>query len=335
MSPSTLSAHLKHARGPSIHLVNPLGSALEHYEGALLDSLRASGSSVSVTSFSEPSTSGKSRGAWVLEYLRALARARRTTADAVLVLWPVLGFWDCILARALAGGRVSIVFHDPVPLVRGVGYGAFARRVARRAGGHGRSIVHSRVALDAIRSTSGSTAVLLPHPMLAPSDDTSAPEQSTVRTLGQYKPDRDLEALEEVATGVGADWRLEILGRGWPEVPGWSVDNRFLPEDEFRQAISSSSVVLIPYRRFFQSGVAMRALELCTPVAGPLDSSLVDFLPTAWLAAGRGAWRAAVVAAAAADPQEVLAIARGMREAGVTAWRDWAEAAQDLRERER
>lgn len=59
---------------------------------------------------------------------------------------------------------------------------------------------------------------------------------------------------------------------------GWEVDDRFVPEAELDDLIRSASVVLIPYRRFFQSGVAVRCLETGTPFVGPSDSSLSDLL---------------------------------------------------------
>jgi hypothetical protein len=100
-------------------------------------------------------------------------------------------------------------------------------------------------------------------------------ELRSVYVLGQYKPDRDIELMESVARELPGDVSLRVAGRGWPEVAGWSVDNRFISEGELETILSGeSTVVLVPYRRFFQSGIAMRALENLVPVVGPADSSL-------------------------------------------------------------
>jgi hypothetical protein len=92
--------------------------------------------------------------------------------------------------------------------------------------------------------------------------------------LGQYKPARDVDALRRLARNIGPSADLQIHGRGWPEIQGWAVRSDFVPESEMDALISSSSVVLVPYRRFFQSGVAIRCLENGIPVVGPVNTSL-------------------------------------------------------------
>ena len=100
-----------------------------------------------------------------------------------------------------------------------------------------------------------------------------------VRVLGQWKSSRDIEAMKSVAAAAyDGNPRFEVVGRGWPEVDGWSVDNRFVPEAELDNLIHSSQVVLIPYSRFYQSGIAIRALENNRVTVGPADSSLADIL---------------------------------------------------------
>ncbi|UTT69585.1 hypothetical protein NMQ03_20870 [Arthrobacter sp. DNA4] len=54
------------------------------------------------------------------------------------------------------------------------------------------------------------------------------------------------------------------------------MDARFVPEDELDQLIADSTVILIPYKRFFQSGIAIRALEHAVPVVGRSETSLGD-----------------------------------------------------------
>jgi glycosyltransferase involved in cell wall biosynthesis len=90
-------------------------------------------------------------------------------------------------------------------------------------------------------------------------------------------------------------FRLLVVGRGWPDIAGWEVDNRFLPETELDQRIRDSAAVLIPYSHFYQSGIAVRALELGVPVVGPRHPFLSDLFGDQWpglISVGQGttAW---------------------------------------------
>lgn len=98
-----------------------------------------------------------------------------------------------------------------------------------------------------------------------------------VLVAGQYKPERDLQLLARLGpelTRLGYDTR--ISGRGWPDVPGWTVDSRFLTETELEAELSAASVLLMPYRNYFQSGVALRALECGTLTVGRRSTFLTD-----------------------------------------------------------
>jgi hypothetical protein len=96
--------------------------------------------------------------------------------------------------------------------------------------------------------------------------------------IGQYKPDRDLELLRHVGNDLHEEADLRIVGRGWPDLRYWNVKDEFLSEAEFCEEIASASVVLIPYRRFFQSGVAVRCVEMGVPFIGPKGSSLDELV---------------------------------------------------------
>jgi hypothetical protein len=61
-------------------------------------------------------------------------------------------------------------------------------------------------------------------------------------------------------------------------VKGWTVTDVFLSEQEFDDAVDSASVVVIPYRKFFQSGVAIRCFERGTPVVGVGGTSLDELV---------------------------------------------------------
>ena len=310
-------------------VLNPLGAALLHYRRELVSVLEASGQSTDVLEFPEPSAGGGSRSRWVLRYVQALwelrRRGRRPSRPArVVVTWPVLGYVDLlIIAACLPGAWLTV--HDPVPLVRSLGYGPLSRFFARLLGRRARIIVLSEAAADEVRNAlPAATLAVLPHPILEPETRQSRPTHEVVRVLGQYKADRDLDLLKAVAqTGSAAQYA--ITGRGWPAVEGWHVDDRFVPEDELDDLIRSASVVLIPYRRFFQSGIAVRCLELGTPVVGPRNSSLRELLATHEdMLADELAfdWARAATAAIALSADELEDLSRSVR---ARARRLWAE----------
>lgn len=259
------------ARALRVTIVNPLGRALAHYSLELTHLLERAGAQVDHFVVLEPSQrQDRSRTRWILEYLRARIAAART-ADRVIVVWPALGFLDVLTNLS---SKCWIVVHDPVPLVRSLGSGRFMRWLVGCAPVK-RFIVHSDTAREDLAPRARPKAHTLPHPMLPPVHKHKKPSQSTVRVLGQFKGTRNLPILEKLAASRGLEgYKLEIVGRGWPAVPGWVVSDAFISESELDDLIDTSSAVLLPYHRFYQSGIALRALERATPVVGPRDSSL-------------------------------------------------------------
>lgn len=320
-------------RPRDVIVVNTLGGALRHYSRGLAATLRDSGAQVSITHVDEPSVAGGSGAAWVLRYLAALWTARRAGrrgAVRVVVTWPVLGHLDRVVMRAVLGRRVvsALVVHDPHPLVHARGYGVVARRVgalARRV----RLVVHSETAAVALRGdVRGAVPDLLPHPVVPRSSHTVASEPTdrpVVRVLGQFKPDRDLALLAGIGRAIGHSHRLEIIGRRWPEVEGWSVTDAFVDEDRLDELMATADAVVVPYKRFFQSGIAIRSLELGTPAVGPAGSSIADLYPDdRWLGDGSVAsWCAAIASASTARRDETRALASRADRQCRAAWAQW------------
>ena len=247
-----------------------------------------------------------------------------------IVVWPVLGYWDLVIVRLLVGPRSAVVLHDPAPLVRAVGYGRAAKWLAGRRWTSS-ILTHSATATSRVRADTARDEVLcVPHPMMAPRRRSepavveATDRQPLISVLGQYKRDRDLHALARVAAVAHGVWKCEIWGRGWPEVAGWRVKDRFLSEAEFAHRIEASDVVLIPYLRFFQSGVAMRCLELGTPFVGPSDSSLGEIVEreSEWLVVDDD-WAGAVRRALMQTPSDTHAVAARTYEAVVAGWGSW------------
>jgi glycosyltransferase involved in cell wall biosynthesis len=104
-------------------------------------------------------------------------------------------------------------------------------------------------------------------------------------------------------------------------------------EAEFRELLGGAAVVLLPYKYYFQSGVALRALEAGVPVVGRTTGFLTSILganfqgavqdwedPTSWLAAVEGA-------VAAREEQMRSAAAYSSR--GAVEWRALVETTTD------
>lgn len=342
---------------PVTVLVNPLGGALAHYTEALARTLEASGADVRIYTINEPSVSGGSRWRWLSDYLRLLARSRDTGRlghHRTLVAWPVLGFFDLVLVRLLCGGRASVVYHDPEPLVRSAGSDPLSARLVFRLRNLPHVVVHSigaAKAMDSLGCTS--TMHVLAHPMLPPVAPEVAPDaeagmraaarRPVVRVLGQFKRDRDLGALEVLARELKAEVDLEVVGRGWPDLPGWKVDSRFVSELELDELVKSSDAIVIPYVRFYQSGIAIRALESNTPVVGRAATSLADLYgqesrlllredPQTGLVDDR-AWADAVRYAVTDGRDETIRAALAYHSVAVSEWTAWNGASASVNER--
>jgi hypothetical protein len=311
-----------------VTLINPLDAALGHYTAALVRLFEDMGVSVQVRSITEPSSAPYGKFRWLSMYIRLLASARRRAPGVIVVVtWPVLGYWDFALIRAVTGRRTPyVVVHDPCPLARAIGYGRVSRWAAGGGAIRAKAIVHSEVAGRTIASKArGVPTVQLPLPMFSPR---KAPDSSdadvVVRVLGQYKAVRDVGALERIAASCDPSWRYEIVGRGWPAVNGWAVTSAFVTESEFNRLIVTSSAVVIPYRRFFQSDVALRCLEMGTPVVGPRDSSLAELLgPDSPCLVTDGRWSRAVNAAVGFSATEAFGRAQTLYDETVRRWHQW------------
>jgi hypothetical protein len=155
-----------------------------------------------------------------------------------------------------------------------------------------------------------------------------------IRVLGQFKQDRDLEVLQSLAAEFNSECDLEIAGRGWPTVEGWRVDSRFVSEQELDELVRSSDAIVIPYKRFYQSGIAIRALEAGTPIVGRAATSLADLygsdsrlLVSDELVDGdtrSQSWPAAVRHALRDGKREAIDAANAVFNAVVSDWHDWS-----------
>jgi hypothetical protein len=305
-------------------VVDPIPLALAHYRLELADLLVALDidpedvASPSIeASAAGPSMAG--RAARTLWWRFRNGRSR----GATLVLFPAFGLVDPITWWPRRGA-VWLVIHDPAPVARQLGTGGLAARLGRLAvGPRLRIVVHSEPAAELLRKQ-GWPVELLPHPIRRLDSQAvagSRPDGGPVAVLGQWKPARSLEPLQQLSSVAEWDGRRQVVGRGWPAVPGWAVDNRFVDEAELDSRIAAAACVLLPYHRYFQSGIAVRCLEAGTPVVGQRHPFLVDLLGAGWPGLVEDDdWVAATRRAVAVPAAEVLARRDDYWERCVAAW---------------
>jgi glycosyltransferase involved in cell wall biosynthesis len=161
--------------------------------------------------------------------------------------------------------------------------------------------------------------------MRTPKADDSIHLSRRVLVLGQFKSERDLDVMAAIGPILREQgWEPTVAGRGWPSVAGWNVVSDFLSEEEFHSMLASSAVVLLPYRKYFQSGVALRALEIGVPVVGSQTGFLTSVLGTNFPGAianwdEPNDWLAAIESAISSRSVQLEAAAK-YAERGVVEW---------------
>lgn len=266
-----------------VTFTNPLGRTLAHYEKELIETFVRCGISHSkLPSRLVEGGKGLFGKASMLRNALLNIASNRHSAHPNIQLWPSLG----LLEPRLWGSKTVrniVLLHDPIPLRRQVGFDQLSRSWAARGPKFAAPVVmvHSEDALRAAKS-------LLPaykfvkalHPICSSQASAAKTNEPTVLVAGQYKPERNLEMLSQIgpllrAQGVTA----EIHGRGWPsDLPGWNVSNRFVAEKDLDALLARAWVVLLPYDLYFQSGIAIRALEQGTLTVTPRTSFAEDLL---------------------------------------------------------
>ena len=247
---------------------------------------------------------------------RLSAALRRLRPDLAVCAQP--GPLDLAMVAALrrAGVPLAVIVHDAtphpgdgVPLLF-----ALQRALIRRAGTVVVLSEHVAAALRAQRALRpGAQLVVAAHPpvafgVIAPPDAHPGPRR--VLSFGRLLPYKGLDLLADALRLLGPrpDLDVRVVGQG-PEsavlaalraLPGVTVENRWVPEDEIGPLLGWSDIVVLPYREASQSGVAAAALAagrrvVATRVGG-LAGQLAD-APLAVLCAPE----AAALAAALAD----------------------------------
>lgn len=274
-----------------IAIFNPLPSALFHYERETREVVEALGYHVVIL----PAVSAESGGgtlrkaADLVRHIRSVRLAVRSVDTTILVLWPTLHWLEFLLWSRFTWRfqprprqRVLVVVHDPAPLRRQFGlHPGWATLIARLPFRRlPEPIALSSSANQMIARILGRPCLRATHPMLLGDQDNQRLGSSShlrIGVFGQYKPARDLKVLKELPGCYDHDAaRLVLVGRGWPIIAGWSHVDQFVSEEELRAQMLGVDVVLLPYDRYFQSGIAVRALEHGLPVVGHRTDFLED-----------------------------------------------------------
>jgi hypothetical protein len=300
-------------------IINPLRHTLAHYEGELLETLTHSvRNAVEIvdTVAGDGVAGSRDRLAIAARTVRQRIRmARSISGQIIIVVWPIFGYLEPLtLMRLARHNTVYIVVHDPSPLRHTYGQSVWARRLFKAAIHRGmiRVLYHTMHAQRVGAHNNGVRGVVVPHPIRLKPLSADEPRRRTaarpvVRVLGQHKNTRSLTALTAIADQTAGSYELEIHGRGWPQVPGWTVTDRFVPEDEFTALVESSDCVVIPYDSFFQSGVAVRCLETGVPVVAPHHEHIAQLYGDDWAGTVRNVsdWYDALIRALAVDAAEI------------------------------
>ncbi|MFD7007660.1 glycosyltransferase [Rhodococcus jostii] len=313
-------------------VVNPLPATLSQYQKEIVGTFERLNGDKLVGLYLEsgdgnPGTLAKIRSAIRILIGRAVAIPKRN-ASTIIVLWPLFGYFDVITwMLAARRSRIICVVHDPLPLRRQIGHSKFAKllfaKIVESCGIL--TVCHTELAGQVVRDETGVEHVLAGHPIAY--DSTPLPTERAhsrdIRVMGQYKTARTVDPLIQIAESERIrNFRLEIYGRNWPVVTGWDVKPQFIPEEQFEELIQTSNCVVVPYSRFFQSGVAVRCLESSVPIVAPRHEHIVELFGPDWpgIVHDEDDWVDAVLRVQAIDFTRYQALRENVRRVSDDSW---------------
>ncbi len=209
---------------------------------------------------------------------------------------------DLLLRAALRriGVPVVVVVHDAdahpgdvTPLLM-----MLQRQLMRRADAVVALSTHVAVRLSEQCGVAAGRLFVMPHPPLifGPMPPPPLAHGSAARLLffGRLLAYKGLDLLASAVRQLGArrDWELRVVGSG-PEsvelgalrgLPGVTVENRWVPEDEIGALFAWADIVVLPYKEASQSGVAPAAIAAGRYVVSTRVGGLVEQLGSEALA---------------------------------------------------
>jgi glycosyltransferase involved in cell wall biosynthesis len=203
---------------------------------------------------------------------------------------------DLLLLAALRriGAPVVVMVHDAdahpgdvVPLLM-----MLQRRLVRRAGVVVALSQHVATRLREQRLVRADRLLVVSHPPFVFGPMPLAPRGhgGPLRLLcfGRLLPYKGLDLLAAAMPQLGTDgaWELRVVGSG-PEsaelaalraLPGVTVENRWVPEDEIGDLIAWADALVLPYKEASQSGIAPAAIAAGRYVVSTRVGGLVEQL---------------------------------------------------------
>lgn len=248
-----------------ITICNPLPEALRHFRLELAETLVRTGFQPEIAPAhgveDRPGAAGK-----LIKLSNAIRNSQygKSSFRPTIQCWPSLGLLEPLLWSSSTEPNY-VIFHDPVPIRQQVGFDHWSKLLASRMSKKRGPVilVHSSDAfVEAEKLFPGLEIQKALHPVRSAVPARNA-LGSDVVVAGQFKPERNVELLAKLGPLLRRKGlRPRIVGRGWPAgIPGWDIDSRFLSEIELDAVIDEAAVILIPYKNYFQSGIAIRALE--------------------------------------------------------------------------
>ncbi|MDR0837604.1 MAG: hypothetical protein LBM94_05305 [Propionibacteriaceae bacterium] len=227
-----------------------------------------------------PSAEGASKTQKAQYFAYLTSRYRRNSESNYFQVWPATGLLEALFMDRWKAPSYVII-HDPTPLRHQFGFGKVAHSLAEKKRLKRVTVVnHTNDAYSELRSLyPHAKHVQMLHPILS-EQQIPEKEEGSVLVAGQFKPARDLDLLSALGPQLRRrGFHPKIVGPGWPrDIPGWDVTDSFLSEEELSNAIGRAGALCIPYRRYFQSNILVRGLEMGTLGVSPKTSFANDVL---------------------------------------------------------
>ncbi|WP_157096444.1 glycosyltransferase [Microbacterium arborescens] len=208
----------------------------------------------------------------------ALVRAKRAPVRVIKSL-----LFALLLARIrLLGTRVVRTHHNITPHASG---GAVEKHLC----GILDTLVDTRVVLNTVTPVPpGARTVEIPHGDYIETFGRHGPaqrESGLAICFGRIEPYKRVDLLARAFGGVSQEWRLRIVGRAAPEVRRHLEDVigaeervigrfEFVSDADLVREVTAASVAILPYAEVHNSGVALVALSLGTPIIARTSASM-------------------------------------------------------------